>query len=176
MINQKSKIKSQKSPGFGLLETVVAVGILVIIVSAVVSLQTFNLKNSMVNKHRAQAAYLANEVLSIIKQTRDSYWVNTGLSGAGLQAPCIANGIGSGWCGIRENSPTYLPYWRIQNLGSAQVPADQSPIRINDVNYTRYIQVNSQNDRKDYTVIVEWNDYGKTYVVRAVTTLTNWRP
>jgi len=62
--------------GFGLLEVLVSVVIIITILSAMVFIGRSSLNNSQYAQERAQAIYLAQEGIEIIRQMRDSNWID----------------------------------------------------------------------------------------------------
>lgn len=62
--------------GFGLLEVLVSAVIIVTILSAMVFIGRSTLNNSQYAQERAQAIYLAQEGIEIVRQIRDTNWID----------------------------------------------------------------------------------------------------
>lgn len=62
--------------GFTLIEVVFAVGIIIMFLGSLVAIFNVGAKNILVSKHRLQAANLAREGAELMRQTRDSSWLN----------------------------------------------------------------------------------------------------
>lgn len=70
---KKRKFPANKE-GFGLMEIIIAIGVIVIGILAIISLFTANLKNEIRNKNKVIGIYLAQEAIEILRQNRDSMW------------------------------------------------------------------------------------------------------
>ncbi len=82
--------------GFGILETLLASGVLITVVSAVVGLGSAALRAGQGAADRQIAYHLANEAVEIMRQTRDSRWID----GKGLTTWKVDDGAAgvSGFC------------------------------------------------------------------------------
>ncbi|GEM_PF-3591960 len=65
-----------KKQGFGILETLLASGVLITVVSAVVGLGSAAVRAGQGAADRQIAYHLANEAVEIMRQTRDSRWID----------------------------------------------------------------------------------------------------
>ena len=74
MLNMKLFSKKQNKNGFGIVEVIVAVGIITVGIIPIITLFTQNLQNEIKNKNVLIAAYLANESIEIVRQERDDNW------------------------------------------------------------------------------------------------------
>lgn len=70
-----SKIQPANSKGFTLVETLVAIGILLVSVSAVMGLINQGIVSSRLQRDRLTATYLAADAVDFIRAHRDSYWL-----------------------------------------------------------------------------------------------------
>ena len=71
----KKNARKQKK-GFGLLEVLISTVIVIMMMSALVMIGKKSLSNTVYVQQRAQAIYLSQEGLEIIKQMRDTNWVD----------------------------------------------------------------------------------------------------
>lgn len=67
---------SKREKGFGILEVLIAVVIIVTILGALVFIGRSALNNSIHAQERAQAIYLASEAIEDIRKTRDANWID----------------------------------------------------------------------------------------------------
>jgi len=88
--------------GIGLVETVIALGVGVIVITALVSLSVFTLRSSIRGKLLFQGSKLANEQLELVRAYRDgaSSWGETGgfvdaIDGCSAATPCYMSVSGS---------------------------------------------------------------------------------
>jgi len=72
-IFKKNKFISNNE-GFSLMEIVVAIGIIVVGVMAILSLFSASMKSEVNNKNRVIATYLAQEAIEVIRLNRDNLW------------------------------------------------------------------------------------------------------
>lgn len=72
----RSKIKKGEG-GFGLVEMIIATGIMSFAFVGVMSLFAFNMRVEIMNRNRIVAAYLAQEAMEVIRQKRDANWYNS---------------------------------------------------------------------------------------------------
>jgi len=75
MTSQNQQLNTDKS-GFSLIETVVAITILLIVVSGVMNLIYQGTASSQLQQERITATYLATEAIEFIRADRDTYWLN----------------------------------------------------------------------------------------------------
>ena len=69
-------MKNRFKKGFGLLEVLVSAVIIIMILSALVLIGRKSLSNSVYAQQRAQAIYASQEGLEIIRQMRDTNWID----------------------------------------------------------------------------------------------------
>lgn len=62
--------------GFGLLEVMFATAIFIVVVGSMVTLSRLSLRNAVLATHRAQAFNLAQDGLEVIRQMRDTNWID----------------------------------------------------------------------------------------------------
>ena len=162
--------KLQTNSGFGVLEALIASGIIAIFAGGVVILGNMALRSVVINKHRLQAAYLAQEAVELVKNIRDSNWVD-------------ANPNNQWDDGITDSSVNgaKLTYdeldkkWKLES-GPKAIP-------LNEVSFTREIRITKaaptetdplKKRTADIEVKVSWQDYGKEKEVIINSIITDW--
>lgn len=160
------------SSAFGLLETVIAIGILALFITSIIALTTISSKNVITSKHRLQAANLAREGLEAVTQIRDTAKLK-GISWSDITAD--ADGTK---CFAINGSVT-----QVQQLTT---PCEGNSIRMapglqtitdqgGNVNYERTITVNVlSSDLLKLNSHVVWKENGSNKDVSLTTYLANW--
>jgi len=158
------KLIDMKSPGFTLLETVVAVAMLVGGVSVVYSTSANTLAHTYNNQYRLTASYLVQEGVEVVRNIRDQNWLD--------EEPDWRNGLAEGAWQVQYNSESLAVY-------------SDSPLRVSsaglynysegvETNFRRKINIKHEGaDKIRVTVEVTWpRDGGNP--VRAEKFLYNW--
>lgn len=159
------KLTNMKSPGYTLLETVVAVAMLIGGVSVVYSTSANTLAHTYNNQHRLTASYLVQEGVEVVRNIRDQNWLDG--------AADWRNGLDPGEWQVQYNS---------KNLDACS----GSPLLVSDnglYNYSEGAETNfrrkvtiehdSDPDKIKVTVEVTWpRDGGNP--AQAVKFLYNW--
>jgi len=175
----KKNIKP-KNAGFTLMEALIAAMILIVVSAGVVVLTFLNLRNAVINKHRLQATWLAQQGIEGLRQIRDTHWIDQNPNNywdtdavgsnksivSGINQGLIYNSDTGGWK-IYENSPNYF----LDTL----VLSDES-----DYFYTRTIDISYPDIINNPNIIivkvsVTWDDYGHDRNATIQTKLTNWK-
>ena len=73
---ETTQINKNYKKGFGLLEVLISIIIIVLILTSLVLIGRKALSNSLYLQQRAQAIYLAQEGIELIRQTRDTNWID----------------------------------------------------------------------------------------------------
>lgn len=183
MIKRRQNFKR----GFGLLEVLISVVILVTIMGSMVTVGQTALGSTGQLQMRAQAYYLAQEGIEAVRQIRDTNWIDgdntTGwnslvFDGTKLVVPQINTGYtllsaanGSYRLVAEQNEPIAVgsaSFVRTVNikLPSNLIPSNGTP-SINPADGSNAIIV---------SVTVGWQNAGKNYSVTSEELLTNWRP
>ncbi|MEX0877639.1 MAG: prepilin-type N-terminal cleavage/methylation domain-containing protein [Candidatus Spechtbacterales bacterium] len=92
-------IKKNKNEGFTLLEAIIAIAVLLVAVTSASGLVISSLQGLHMTRNRVTAAYLAQEGIEVVRNIRDTNWINGNPYNAGLgesiNAYCIEyNGTG----------------------------------------------------------------------------------
>ena len=167
---------SKKRKGFGILEAVIASGIIAFFAGGVVILGNMTLRSVVVNKHRLQAAYLAQEAIEVIKNIRDSNWVDEDATtnwNNGLYA--------------KDDLKVELDNrkWELSDGSDSFDSGLNSPNNTNETIFTREITISEPSadeitdeairDRTlNIKVKVSWKDYSKERDITIDSIITDW--
>lgn len=172
--------------GFGILEVLISIGIIVVVATSSVSLTRSVLERNVISMQRTQAYNLVKEGLERARNLRDTTWVD------------------------EESSKTFESFEDIGNEGFSivlkddsmgfEVKSESEKISMNDseeIEFTRtyYIEkldredllvrslnatIEEESSIEEYfrnvEVNVSWDYKNKTYDVSAATILTDWKP
>ncbi len=167
--NLKSQASNLKSrAGFGILEALVASGMIAIFAGGIVILGNMALRSVVINKHKLQAAYLAQEATELVRNIRDSNWVDEdpanewddGINDSGADSLKLDKDLDDNW----------------------ELISGSDDYTINNVTFTREIRIKKytadpdplKNKTADIEVKVLWEDYSKSRDVTINSTITNW--
>lgn len=157
--------------GFSLLEVLVAIFVLVIGVVGAMNLINYSLSSVAVGKSRIIAVELAQEGLEIVRNIRDSNWI---------EDVSWTDGLGAG-------------DWRVQYNDPGLVAFASTPLQINNGGFYGYngiagfsggtntffyrkITITNMSASEIRAVSeITWNERGKPYVVNAEDRLFNWK-
>lgn len=195
-MNDKSK---NLKKGFGLLEVLISAVIIIMILSALVIIGRRALANSAYLQQRAQAIYLAQEGIEIVRQMRDTNWID---GNNATQWDTLASDV-TGPINLTGTSVNEKKYNLIKHnnryILEEESITNAEEIKYEDpgVTYTRYVKITNypkdsasqifpenleNNVHKDLnalkvTVYIEW-DFGGGDTKKASVSeiLTNWRP
>lgn len=172
-----------KSKGFTLLEVIAAIFVLVVGLGASFSLIHQTLSAASIVKSRLVAAYLAQEGIEIVKNTRDSNWLeqrvtaiawNEDLTECQPPAKCCESDYKT------DTSVSYpitsllscdydsLRYLNIDNNGFYSYAAG-TPTK-----FKRNISIDTQTDKVRISVEVVWEERGRIHTFKALEDITNW--
>lgn len=185
------EIKNQYRKGFGLLEVLISAVIIIIILSALVTIGRAALNNNEYLAERAQAIYLAQEGMETIRYMRDTSWIDGSSSTKwdNFRSATVAGGsegcyeiTDSTFFGIAacsqwsqgqpiklESNGNVVTFNRRMNFTKANDSLDSlMPDQTNSPNLSDYaIKVTST---------VTWKYSGQNKTVDLSEILTNWRP
>lgn len=185
-------MRSEK--GQTLLELVVAVGVSVIVIGALVFAIISSLRNASFSKNQAQATKLAQEGLERVRMGRDrdkgisvSIGSNTITSWKGNGSDCSTNTFSiwcnqiNGNCGNTNPSPPTAPtycYFNVASTGELTAILVSTAVPIGADNsspsFKRAIIVSDDQfyqDRKTVTSVVTWTDFSGPHESRLTTLL-----
>ena len=158
--------KSEYKDGFTLIETIVAVGVILIGLVSALTLITNSLFYVSNISDRLIAANLTAEGLEVVKNIRDNNW---------LQSLSWNNGLANGDYQVSYNSTALLPYSGIPLLldsGSgiySYASGSASP-------YTRRISISNLSGYEIRVIsTITWQRRGVTYSNSAENHLFNWK-
>ncbi|PIP21927.1 MAG: hypothetical protein COX39_00200 [Candidatus Nealsonbacteria bacterium CG23_combo_of_CG06-09_8_20_14_all_40_13] len=176
---------SKLTRGFGILETVLATGILIMVVAAAVYLGNMSVRNSTTANERTAAYNYAQEGTEIVRQIRDTNWLISPAPDYWYRLLCTQNTLYPNDVGQSQSfKRTFLgaPTYRYcLDAGSESLGIYTRYIYIDYVNVTDPALTSlcggslSPNCRK-IRVRVEWPSRGKILSVETATFLTNWKP
>lgn len=139
--------------GQSLVEAMIALGVAVIVIVALVNLSLVSLRSSTIAQSQLTAKNLANQGLEIVRSLRDQDWGNLP---------------------VTSTEPYYLNSDKTDLVDSPVEKIDKEP---GDGFFTRKIFVADVGDdqKKQVTCVVEWTDSSGDKQVSVSTYLTNWR-
>jgi len=181
----------RKSKSFGLIETLIACGILMMVAGGTTTLGVLSVHGTVVAKHKTEAYNIAQEAMEKIKGTRDWVWDNWSETG-GVTWDNFWNGTIPG----SDNDFSDIRNSLSKSLGGKCVFIDHNTGVLQEaacggsglgLEFTRAvsdpIDVSADifgsgvTDRAyKITVTVSWLDYGQTHSVSLTSYLTNWKP
>lgn len=138
--------------GQSLLEAVVAVGLVIVIATALISATTTGLKASQSGKLRSKAVVLAQDGLELTRKLRDSDW--DVFQGKGTA-------VGKAWC--------------LNSLGQwDDIAPNPCPYDLEDI-HARTITFTWNGSRMKIDSVVSWNERSQVKDVTLTTYFTDWR-
>ncbi len=163
MLMYKKYLKSES--GIGLVETLIAVSLAVIVVTSLVSLAVFALRNSRQSSYTAQATQLAQNQLELLRSYRDSSNVSWATFTNLATSPCNYTFLSA--C----QAPTGGCSYPITNpVGSAPTAGQKQ-----STPFTYTMNLTSVSGVYRAGVVVHWSIGGKSQCVYNYTDFTNWR-
>lgn len=139
--------------GQSLIEAVVAVGLVVVIATALISATTAGLKSGQSGKLRSKAVVLAQDGLELARKLRDSNWV-------------VFESYGT--------APNNIKC--LDSVGAWSTQSGSCPFDI-DNNYARTVTFtwDNPNSRMKAGSVVSWNERSQVKSVTLTTYFTDWR-
>lgn len=162
----------KKDKGFTLLEMIIATFILVIAVVGLYSLFSQIIVATSIVSSRLTAAYLAQEGIEIIRNIRDTNWLNN--TNWDNELTSCSFGCEADYRTGTVNETTVLrayenAYLNVDVDGFYSYSTSGSPTK-----FKRKITVTPIGDVLKISVSIEWEDRGKTYNFTTEENLYNW--
>lgn len=170
MLYNKKKILSNKK-AFSLIEIMAVIMIIALGMVGVANLVTQSIQAQSLNKSNVIAHQLAQEGIELIRQVRDTNWVqgnpwNTNLSSGNY---CI-DYLSSSPLSISSPSDCHL-YFNDHRYYSSQAGVGDQ-----DTPFNRMITINdTSTTTMEVTSIITWTDRGRAYRYDVSTQLYDWR-
>lgn len=172
----------QFKKGFGLLEAILAIGVMTIVITASVSLSRMAVRSSVISLGRVQSYNLAQEGLELVRQIRDNNWLNgkkwsDGLDIAGQSSYKLRFNAGN-WQLVKGNEDIVLD----DTLYKREIFIEKTSGSIGTTSLTDFLKNNYNIDNsKDGLMIkvtakITWVEYGQEWTTTAVTYLSDWKP
>ncbi|OGD56731.1 hypothetical protein A2V71_04280 [Candidatus Berkelbacteria bacterium RBG_13_40_8] len=168
---------------FTLIEVLIATLIFVIFAGSVIALFSLNSKNTVVNKHRLEAANLAREGIDLVSQVRETALLKN--EDKDWTSGCwnINNGTKILTYGTYGTYGSCVNTWRLENQADQKIYFNEEDSTISDtssvgsIEFTRAINVEDAEPpgNKKITVSVSWEDYDIIRSIRNVTYLSRWQ-
>ena len=161
-----------KNKGFTLIETIIAITLITVVITAVAGLILSTLLASQRNIHSVQAMYLAQESLEAVRYMRDSNWLQNyswdggkKLWGANLSE---ASGL------YLDEVPCDPPNNTCFRFSSTEEDGQVS--MMDDFIFTRMITIAEvEEEAAQVTATVSWQERGVERSLELSTYLTNWQ-
>lgn len=173
----KNNFLNNKKSGFTLLETMVAIMLFILAISALLALVSDSVTSATYNKNEIVATYLAQEGIDYVRNIRDEMvhvnpsatpWADF-INNVTSSIPPNADCDGTNGC--------YLDYLKTPSLGSSFTPADYVVPISNGLQtkpFTRKITVQSLTDVVLVKVEITWLNGNTTRTKVLTTSLYNW--
>ncbi len=160
----------QNQKGVTLLELMITIFVLSVGIVGIFGLIQNTLQSASLVKSRLTAAYFAQEGIELVRNIRDTNWVQ-GKSWIDGMPDCTGE-FGSGGCEIAFNDPT-LVFYTGENL---RMDEDGFYGYIGEeTDFKRQIIISNNGDYLEVKSIIHWDERGTSYHVEAIEHLYNWR-
>jgi hypothetical protein len=184
-------MKTGSKKSFGLIETLIACAILIIIAGAVLMINVVLNNNIQFTRERAHAYYRAVETIEAIRNIRDTNYID-GIADTNWNSFVCDNSLGEFTPPVIDNDNIRYAVKLGCNIGGQQnrffvFPGDGNVWSSHGVNYLVYVKFRSSGINPEISgghtadnsikavVTVEWNSRGRTRSVELREVLTNWR-
>lgn len=164
------KIISGTKRAFTLVETLIAITLITVVITAVTGLILTTLLANQRNLHTLQGLYLAQESLEAVRFMRDSNWLqNYSWNSGALWGNSFD--VNSGPFYLKEE--TSSPYFALSTNEDDGVFTNES--NFDFLRTVTFSAVTDQIDTVEVTATVSWEDKGTPRSVNLSTYLTNWK-
>lgn len=176
--NTICKIRTDK--GFNVLEVILSITIIVVGILAITNLFFALSKSAAMNKNKIIAIYLAEENMEIVRQIRDTNWLNSsnwdqGISaGDSVAAVLDSTDITKGFQLVNRNANSEIVYedtvggGYFQNLPPGLLPPEWKPI-----NFKRWLTVTKPD--ADTVEVVSHVYYNGKELISTAAILKDWK-
>lgn len=152
-------LNNKKQSGIGLVETIVALGVAIIVVTSLVSLSVFTLRTSTQSKRLISGSKMANNELELVRAVRDSQvtWDDfiSEVSSCTQGAPCNVNSTTfSVQSGTKISDDITISFYATDPINLDTVETTDDVVRIN-VNATWNVGTDIKN-ANIYTDLSRW--------------------
>ena len=163
----------EKSGGFALIEVIVAVSLITTGLIAAYTLIVSTISSTTYASHRLTAAYLAQEGIELVRNIRDTNWLQEKDWETGLIDLCPS----STWCEIDYNGNLFVGEDHYLNIEDGIGPYGYGGGSENITTpFERKIYLDGViNDILKVRVIVEWQEKGHTNQISVMENLYNWK-
>lgn len=177
---------------FSLVETIIATGIIALVLLFSITLGSVSLRNSVLRAQTVQALSLATSQIEQVRSIRDNAWLNN--------YNCNGGQVWNCWVGSNHSStPTTGAYYQVINSNSPYLERSSDPITKTlifgdgTINYSAQIRIkpiyagtmlkldsNHEVNELNQTYLVEskvtWDSFQKNNTVTLQTLITDWLP
>lgn len=163
--------KKNSQSGLGLVEVLLAFGISIIIITAIVSLSTFVLRTSSSSSRMMQGTRLMSRELELVRATRDKYVNQDGISWASFMSvisPCKAIETNGTACG------SHACTINIQTLEVTNVAGSSDSITYCFGSRPVVVGGQTATDKVDIITVATWTVGGQRKYVHGYTRLARW--
>ena len=164
----------KKNRAFTLIETLIAITLITVVITAASGLILNTLLSNQRNIHNLQAMYLAQESLEALRFMRDSNWLQNYSwdGGEALWGTNIADANGLYLDEVPCNPPNNVCFRFSSSADDGQVSMEDGFV------FTRSIEITPVKDEEEtleITAAVEWEERGKDRSLELSTYLSNWQ-
>ncbi|HOM78185.1 MAG TPA: hypothetical protein PLT50_03215 [bacterium] len=173
--DQKFCIYCHPSSGMGLVEVLLAFGVSIIIITALVSLSTFVLRTANTSSRMMQGTRLVNKEVETIRVVRDIFVNDPNLSWEdfyNLVQGCVAVDASGNACPSATSCYVDLNYSNYIRNGSFSVPNENMTVCFG----ARLVgpAASPDSDKIDIIAVATWTIGGQKKYAHNYTRLTNW--
>lgn len=166
-----------KRKGFTLIELIIVVFVLAIGILGVYSVYSQIISYTTISLSRFTASYLAQEGIEIVRNIRDTNWLKGSSWDSGLVFGGGFNGCsGSYFCEADYDDPALTSYPNTTSPHNLKI-ADgfyKYSISGSETKFKRKITITLVGDILEVSVLVQWQEKGKTYDITTQENLYNW--
>ena len=168
-----------KESGFTLIEMMIAVFVMVVGIVGAMSLIQRVIFSSSISSSRLIAAYLAQEGAEIVRNVRDTNWLEARFSlnpwDEGLTG-CSGVGFIADYNGLNQIDPAFLCYsGQYLNIDAGGFYSYSPGVQQTKFKRKILITQGSNPDMRNVLIEINWTDKGASYSLSVQENLYNWR-